>query len=153
MNYDTDILFINRSFTELRRTLPFFTLRPNAKNDHGLLLSVKRLALLLYQAWLLAFRYTKQTSNTMPPLFKYVGGLGTYLERVCPSLTELIIVLRPGPLGATINDLGEAHLPVGASPFLEHQENLVKFTFEQLRAEENWKNLKVTFMRTEKWLN
>lgn len=80
------------------------------------------------------------------------------LEQVCPNLKELIFLFRPGPLGATIDDLYEyvtlddlysVQDVVGENP----QGDLDKIltSFQKVKANGKWKSLKLTFARNETW--
>lgn len=71
------------------------------------------------------------------------------LEKTCPALEELILFVRPGLLGATIEDLYEVHEAKGS--FLQGEMDQVVSTFQKTQVDGKLKNLKLTFMRNETW--
>lgn len=69
-------------------------------------------------------------------------------DDIFPELKELIIILRPGPLGAGFDDLYEVN--TSTTIHLESAIEDVKKTFKDAQEEGALKGVKLRFMRTEK---
>jgi hypothetical protein len=73
-----------------------------------------------------------------------------YLPDFFPALKEFILVLRPGPMGATAEDLYEVHSGDGHH---YHQELIDEVTeaFDEMQKMGSLQNVKLSFMRLEQW--
>jgi hypothetical protein len=73
-----------------------------------------------------------------------------YLPRFFPEITEFILILRPGPIGATAEDLYEVQSGNGHQ---YHQELIDEMAdaFDMMQAIGLFEDVKLSFMRMEKW--
>lgn len=67
-----------------------------------------------------------------------------------PSMKELILILRPGPAGASAEDLYEVTSGNGHA-YLQMWIDELTDAFETIQVENRWLGVKLTFMRLEKW--
>jgi hypothetical protein len=90
--------------------------------------------------------------------------LETYLPMFFPALTEFILILRPGPLGATAEDLYQvksAEIEGQYVKYVLQAENIhpyhqqlideVEEAFEILWTRGHLQGVKLSFMRLEEW--
>ena len=90
--------------------------------------------------------------------------LESYLPMFFPALTEFILILRPGPLGATAEDLYEIKSAKAEGLYVKydvqagnihpyHQQLIdeVEEAFEISWAHGRLQGVQLTFMRLEKW--
>lgn len=77
-------------------------------------------------------------------LWKYIHGL-------CPSLQELIVLVRSGPLGATVDDLYQVHETT--SQVIRGDMDSLLASFQGAQERGLCKSVKMAFMRNERWLN
>ncbi|KAH6724224.1 hypothetical protein BKA61DRAFT_25820 [Leptodontidium sp. MPI-SDFR-AT-0119] len=74
----------------------------------------------------------------------------TKLTEVFPNLKELMIILRPGPLGASYDDLYE--VKDCTSSYLKTAIVDVQTTFKNAQEEGSCKGIELKMMRVEKWI-
>lgn len=88
----------------------------------------------------------REHANAMDSCF-----LSTKPDEVFPKLKELIIILRPGPLGVGFDDLYEVN--TSTSTHLKSAMEDVVNTFKDAQSDGALKGVTLKFMRTEKWAN
>ncbi|KAG4415868.1 hypothetical protein IFR04_010995 [Cadophora malorum] len=72
------------------------------------------------------------------------------LQQWFPNIKEVIIVVRPGPLGTTYDDLYE--VTDSTSPVVHDHIHAIKNQFGYAQKDESCKGMKLKFMRNEKWI-
>jgi len=142
INFQEDILFVNEWHGNLLTFLAAVSEAP------ALFCQVKRLALVLaidyrfpLPQWVVGSRTFSQEA---------VNNVFVILEQISPDLQELVYFVRPGPIGATIDDMYQVHEAQGT--LLQGEMDKIVSQFQKSQADGKWKSLKVTFMRNETWL-
>lgn len=72
------------------------------------------------------------------------------LQEWFPNIKEVIVIVRPGPLGSTYDDLYE--VTDSTSPVLHDHIRAIKTQFEYAQKDESCKGIELKFMRNEKWI-
>jgi hypothetical protein len=73
------------------------------------------------------------------------------IQRTCPALEEVVVVLRASPFGATIDDLYETPDTGAWTGEVQRKVAQILRHFEEAKTDGKWMNVKLKFMRIETW--